>query len=124
MARREFPARVKVAAFERAHGCCEMCGAVLRPGRFAYDHRIADGLNGEPTLENCVVACDPCHGRKTALHDVPAIAKAKRLEARRLNADTPSRNPLPGGRSSNIRKRMDGSVVDRRTGETIGGRRP
>lgn len=123
MPRREFPARIKVAAFERARGCCEDCGTVLRPGKFEYDHDIADQLGGEPTLENCVVRCSLCHGEKTAKRDVPAIAKAKRLEAKRLNAKTPSRRPLPGGKHDTRTRGVDGIVRDRRTGEIIGGRR-
>lgn len=125
MSRREFPAKVKVAAFQRCGGLCESCGAVLRPGKFQYDHRVMDAMGGEPTLENCEVLCDvPCHQTKTSTHDIPALAKAKRLEARRLNADRPSRNPLPGGRRSRLKKLVTGEVVDRFTGEIIGGRRP
>lgn len=82
MSRQEFPKAVKVAAAHRAGGKCESCEAKLFSGGFHYDHRIADGLGGEPTLENCEVLCKACHGLKTTKYDVPAIARAKRREAR------------------------------------------
>lgn len=85
MARREFPRSVKVAAVQRAmRGAviyCEMCG--LPTKKVEFDHAIPDGLGGEPTLANCVVACPQCHKGKTKA-DVAHIAKAKRCEARSL----------------------------------------
>ena len=110
--RREFSAKTKVAAYERCGGRCEGCGAVLHVGRFAYDHQIPDGLGGEPTLENCMVLCTGCHGAKTAGADVPRIAKMKRQKAKHLGAKQ-SRKPLPGGRNSPLRKKLNGQVVPR-----------
>lgn len=103
MTRREFPARVKVAAFERAGGACEGCGARLTVGKYHYDHDTPDGLGGAPTLENCRVLCTVCHADKTRGTDVPQIARAKRREARHLGARSSSR-PLPGGRDSPWKK--------------------
>jgi hypothetical protein len=82
--RREFSKAVKRDAFLRANGKCdgEQCGARLTVGKFHYDHDIADGLGGEPTLENCKVLCHACHSVKTRTHDVPAIAKTKRISDR------------------------------------------
>lgn len=86
MARREFPKSVKVAAVKRATVdgklFCEGCGGLIT-GRFEIDHIRADGLLGEPTLENARVLCSPCHKEKTAA-DVGLISKAKRVEARHL----------------------------------------
>ncbi len=115
MSRREFPAKVKVAAFERSGGLCERCKARLGPGNVEYDHVLADWLGGEPTLENCEALCRACHrgpGGKTA-QDVKVIAKAKRVGRSHIGAAPKSRNPLPGGKSSGWRKRMDGTVVRR-----------
>lgn len=86
MTRREFPAKVKMAAFKRAKYRCEDCGAPLIAGKFHYDHDIPDGLTGEPTLENCVVRCLNCHGVKTREKDIPTIAKAKRVQAKHIGA--------------------------------------
>jgi 5-methylcytosine-specific restriction protein A len=113
--RREFPAKVKVAAFERSKGLCEKCGARLAPGNVEYDHGLANWLGGEPTLENCVVLCRNCHrgpGQKTA-QDIKVIARAKRLKQGHIGAKPPSRNPLPGGRASGLKRKVGGSVVRR-----------
>lgn len=111
--RREFPAKVKVAAYERSGGRCESCTAPLAVGKFHYDHRVPDALGGEPTLENCDVLCNACHGAKTASQDVPAIAKAKRREARHIGAKARTRSPLTGGRDSKFKRKLDGTVVPR-----------
>jgi len=112
MSRREFPAKVRVAAFQRANGSCEACTAKLMPGKIAYDHILPDQLGGEPTLENCACICSACHTAKTSRQDVPSIAKAKRVQQKHLLRKTSSR-PLPGSKASGIRKRMDGTVERR-----------
>lgn len=94
MTRREFPAKVKVAAFERAKKRCENCTAPLFPGKFTYDHRIPDALGGEPTLENCQVICSACDGEKTYQFDIPAIAKNKRIRMAVAGAKPKSKRPL------------------------------
>lgn len=111
MSRREFSKQVKRDAFLRANGKCEGdgCGARLTLGKFHYDHVIADGLGGEPTLDNCAVLCTPCHGEKTRKHDVPAIAKAKRIEDRQRGIKKPS--TFACSRSSKFKRKIDGSVV-------------
>lgn len=111
--RREFPTKVKVAAFQRAAGRCENCTAHLIAGKFEYDHRLADGLGGEPTLDNCVVLCRACHSAKTATHDVPMIAKSKRVHAKHIGARQPSRHVIAGSKRSLFKKKLDGSVVRR-----------
>lgn len=97
--RREFSKAVRAAAMKRCTDDkgiprCEECHLALKAGGFAFDHDRADGLLGEPTLANCRVLCTACHSTKTREHDVPAIARAKRLEASHLAINTPSRNPL------------------------------
>jgi 5-methylcytosine-specific restriction enzyme A len=108
--RREFPVRIKLAAFQRCGGYCEACDAKLFPGRYAFDHRNPDALTGTPILENCAVLCRPCHADKTAM-DMASIAKAKRRQAKHLGIKrAPKGPPLPGTRASGIRKRMSGAV--------------
>ena len=79
--RREFPKQVKRDALKRAAKQCEKCGA-LYGVKFHFDHVIADGLGGDPTLENCAVLCHICHAEKTGKHDIPLIAKTKRIRDR------------------------------------------
>jgi 5-methylcytosine-specific restriction enzyme A len=109
--RKEFSAKIKVLAFQRADGKCEGCGLPLLVGKYHYDHINADGLTGEPTLDNCAVLCSgpgSCHSLKTKV-DVAHIAKAKRRMRKAIGAKQ-SRNPLPGSKASGLRKRMNGSV--------------
>ena len=107
--RREFPAKVMVAAFERAKDHCESCGARLTTGKFHYDHVIPDAMGGQPTLENCAVLCTVCHSEKTRTRDVPAIAKVKRIRAKHIGAKQPSR--FPGSRDSKFKRKLNGEVV-------------
>jgi hypothetical protein len=80
--RREFPKPVKVAVVKRAKRgnvvYCEGCGLPTKDWRI--DHKRADGLLGEPTLENAQLLGKCCYAEKDAA-DTRAIAKAKRREA-------------------------------------------
>ena len=102
--RKEFSKKIRVAAWKRADGRCEECTRKLYPGDACFDHRIPDGLTGEPTLENCQCLCRWCHNVKTFGTDVPAIGRAKRREASHLGAKR-SRNPIRGWR------KFDGTAV-------------
>ena len=88
--RREFSAKVKIAAFERANGRCEIpwCNAKLHPGRFTYDHHNPDYFGGEPTLENCQVICRECDKSKTR-KDAKDIGKSRRIRKREAGVKKP-----------------------------------
>lgn len=92
--RREFPLPVRKAAFARScKQClvegvanipgvpqCESCGIELRSGNIEYEHIVADGLGGEPILENCGVWCrSSCSSNKTRTEDNPRMQKADRV---------------------------------------------
>jgi 5-methylcytosine-specific restriction endonuclease McrA len=111
MSRREFSKQTKRDAFLRANGKCEgeNCGARLTLGKFHYDHVIPDGLGGEPSLDNCAVLCMACHSEKTRKRDVPAIAKAKRIEDRQRGIRKPS--TFACSRDSKFKRKINGSVV-------------
>ena len=108
MKRREFPAKVKAAAFERAAGRCEDCTAKLHAGKFHYDHRIPDAQGGEPVLENCDVLCTACHGVKTVTRDVPIITKTRHQHIKAIGAKARSRNPL---RNEKWKRKVSGQTV-------------
>ena len=86
MARKEFSRSVKVAVVKRCirdgEVYCEKCGQMTK-GRFEIDHVIPDALLGQPTAENAMLLCRPCHVEKTKT-DVTKIAKARRNEASSL----------------------------------------
>ncbi len=111
--RREFPKSVKVAAFQRANGKCESCTARLYPGKYEYDHKLADTFGGEPTLENCEVLCSACHGAKTFKSDIPMAAKSNRVRAKHIGAKVKTRRTIPGSKDSPWKIKLDRTVVPR-----------
>ena len=50
MSREEFPAKVKVAAFDRANGRCEVCGARLYVGKYQSTTSYRQPLAGRLRL--------------------------------------------------------------------------
>ncbi|WP_079537455.1 hypothetical protein [Bradyrhizobium lablabi] len=96
--RREFPLSVRKLAFKRC--CrdgvphCENCGIELKAGNIEYEHLLADGLSGEPTLENCGVWCrSSCSKKKTFTEDNPRMQKADRVLKKNFGL-TPSRHKI------------------------------
>lgn len=101
MARREFDANTRKAAWKRCKERCEYpgCGIKLQVGKFAYDHIVPDGLGGEPTLSNCQVLCAAHHEIKTTEQDRPIMQKADNIKAKHLDFKPKSRGfrrPPPG----------------------------
>ncbi len=94
--RREFPAAVKLAAWDRCKKDgkphCEQCLGLLT-GRPDYDHVIPDGLGGEPVLSNCQVLCAKCHKLKTHTIDRPIMTKAD--NQKKSTAGTTRKKPWP-----------------------------
>jgi 5-methylcytosine-specific restriction protein A len=111
--RREFSAKVKVMAWERAGGNCERCTARLYPGKFRFNHRIPDALGGEPTVENAEVLCLNCDTPQTYGKDIPNIARAKRRERKHIGVRKTSK--FACSRGSRFKKKVgSGEVVLRR----------
>lgn len=109
MTRRPFPAKVMLAAFERAKERCQECTAPLRAGKIHYDHIIPDAMGGTPTLDNCQVLCTACHSVKTCEQDLPAIARAKRRAAKHHSIR--KRSSFPGSRDSKWKRKVSGETV-------------
>jgi hypothetical protein len=65
------------------------------------------------------VICPTCNSVKTNHGDIPRIAKMKRQRDDDLGIRSTKSKPLPGGRGSRLKKRMDGRVQDRITGEIL-----
>ena len=94
---RAFPDKVKRAAWERSGGHCE-CGAHAMPYRITsaeFDHYpVPYAYGGANTLDNCRVLDRGCHRKITSTVDVPRIAKAARIEAKRAGLRK-SKRPFP-----------------------------
>lgn len=76
--------------------CACGCAEKLQPlGEGVIDeHRVALALGGTNDLENRELWRKPCAASKTTRKDAPAIAKAKRIEARE-NGTRRERKPIP-----------------------------
>jgi len=101
----------------RAGGCCEKCGAKLKAGEGDADHVLPVELGGESEVSNGQWLCKVCHKGKTAT-DVRAIRKSDRQRDKFRGVVKP-KSVLTNQR---FKRLMNGTVVDRRTGEIVGGR--
>lgn len=124
--RSEFPASVKREALERSKGICEchliphvfnvFCGRPLGPANTFFEHIDCDNLRKDNSLQNCAVLTRTCFRFKTAHHDLPVIAKAKRNFDSHNGIARPRRT-LPGGRGDPFYFTPGSTIpIDRKTG--------
>lgn len=126
MARSEFPAKIRDAAWTRANGHCEnkACGLPIQKGKAHFDHILPDALKGKPTLANCQVICIPCHIAKTA-KDVKQIRKADRQRKADRRIKTAPAAPIQGApmpTTPRAAERRERAATDDKTRLGIGGR--
>lgn len=106
------PPRVRIRCFEHNNRKCHLCGQNILVGdKWELDHIIALINGGENRQSNLAPAHKKCHRRKTA-QDVAEKSKIARIKARHIGAA--EKRPW-----SKFKKRMDGTVVDRKTGEPV-----
>lgn len=113
------PPRVRLRVFDRDGGCCQ-CGCTRKIAageNWETDHTVAIINGGENRELNLRTLLDEHHATKTK-DDVREKSEVYQKRTRHLGIKRKSR--MPGGRDSNIKIKMDGSVVDRRTGQPIG----
>lgn len=113
--RKPLTPRQRLAMWERHGGKCCVCGEkidAVRDGGFVDEHIIPLALGGSNEDSNRGPAHKACARDKTS-NDLTSIAKAKRVKARHLGIRTTSKSPLPGGRDSKWKRKMDGTVVPR-----------
>lgn len=111
--------RIKITVKRRADiflargGTCHLCNMKVVPGEdWDVSHDIPLEAGGKDDETNWFVAHRKCHRVHTSTVDMPLIAKVKRVHQRHIGAKQ-SKSPLPGGRNSKWKKRMDGTVVRR-----------
>lgn len=110
------PDRVRLRIFDREGGICHLTGEKIDPVRDAWDldHKIALILGGEHRETNLFPTKREAHRRKTAV-EVAVKAKIARTRKKHLGIAKP-KSSLSHPR---FRKLMDGTVVDKRTGEVV-----
>ena len=113
--RKHISTRERVRLFLLHGGICHICDGKIDATRERWEvsHDIPLELGGADDDENRKLAHEACHRQRTATVDAPAIAKSRRRQAAHIGAKAPSRHPLPGGRQSAWKKKLDGTVVRR-----------
>ena len=130
MSRTEFSRATRQAALKRSGLKCEASGPRygLKVGQrcncnlslgVQFDHDVPDQLGGDNSLENCRAVCVQCHRIKTR-GDIQQIRKSDRQRDKH-NGILKPKSSLS---KSKFKKLLDGTVVDRRTGQIVGGRQP
>jgi 5-methylcytosine-specific restriction enzyme A len=111
------PDRVKDRIRERQGNICAVTGVPLRPGvKVQYDHIVPLWLGGSNCERNLQAITEEAHKQKTKA-EATVRAKCNRTRKKHLGIKK-SKSPLTSPR---WKKRMDGVVVDRETGEPING---
>lgn len=92
MPRKRFSTKDRARIFAAANGVCHICGVKIDGVRevFEIEHVVAYALTRDNSDENLRPAHKRCHEVKTRQEDVPAIAKAKRREAKHTGAARPA----------------------------------
>lgn len=116
----KIPDRVKVRILERENFICHLTGAKIDPVRdqFDFDHKVSLILGGAHRETNLFPALREAHRKKTAV-EVGIKSKIAKVKKKHLLGKKPSSMTHP-----TLKRLMDGTVVDRRTGEIIGARQP
>lgn len=113
------PDRVRMRIFDREEGKCHLTGRTIDPVRDEWDldHKVALILGGEHREGNLFPALREHHRRKTAV-EMQVKSKIAKVRKKHLGITKPK-----GGLSHPyLKRRMNGDVVDIRTGEVINAR--
>lgn len=113
MTRRAISTRERVRIFEHHAGTCHLCGGKINAGEaWDVDHILPLALGGEDGGDNLAPAHAKCHRAKT-VSDVSRIRKADRQRAAHIGAKPPSRTPMPFGKGSRLKRKLNGEIVER-----------
>lgn len=109
----------RLRIWEEHGGICCLCQTKIDGVReeWTVEHLRALGLGGEDDDKNCAPAHERCRRQKDKV-DVKAISKAKRVKSKHLGL-----KPKSSLSNARFKRLMDGTVVDRRTGEIVNGGR-
>jgi 5-methylcytosine-specific restriction protein A len=116
--RRSISKKERAEIFNVRAGKCHICGQKIHPDqKWDIEHIIPLALGGADSGENLDLAHQSCHRDKTKA-DVGRLAKARR-QAAYHNGKKLSKTPLPCGKSSKWKRKLDGSLVRRDEGKIL-----
>lgn len=111
------PPRVRQRVFDRHNGICHLTGRKIQPGeRWELEHVHALILGGQHRESNMAPALAAAHKVKTAT-EMKVKSKIARVRKKHIGIAKPKSSLS----HPNLKRLMDGTVVDRRTGEIVGG---
>ena len=113
MKRVRITAKMRADIFLLRGGMCHLCSMKVVPGEeWDVSHDIPLEAGGKDDASNWFVAHRKCHRVHTSTVDAPMIAKVKRIHQKHVGAKK-SRSPMPLGRGSKFKRKMDGTIVRR-----------
>jgi len=113
MKRVRITAKMRADIFLSRGGMCHLCSMKVVPGEdWDVSHDIPLEAGGKDDATNWFVAHRKCHRVHTSTVDAPLIAKVKRIHQKHVGAKK-SRSPMPLGRNSGFKRKMDGTIVRR-----------
>ena len=114
--RKNMTPRMRLKVWEAHKGICVLCNGKIDGvrERWVAEHIIPLSLGGADDESNMAPAHEGCALAKTfgKSGDIAKAAKAKRVKSKHLGIKK-SKNPLPGGKGSKFKKKINGSVVPR-----------
>ncbi|WP_430256491.1 HNH endonuclease [Neorhizobium sp. DAR64872/K0K18] len=112
----KIPDRVKVRIIERENFICHLTGAKIDPVRdqFDFDHKVSLILGGEHRESNLFPTLREAHRKKTAI-EVGIKSKIAKVKKKHLGITKPKSSLSAGP----YKRKMNGDVVDTRTGEVV-----
>lgn len=110
--RKHLTAKQKLQMFVEAGGICCVCGCKIDGVKEAWDEHVNPlWLNGDNSAPNRAPAHAKCARSKTS-EEAEVRAKIRNTAEKHFGAKTSSQ-PMPCGRKSRFKKKMNGQVVER-----------
>jgi 5-methylcytosine-specific restriction protein A len=111
--RKPLTPKQRLQMFMRHKGVCCLCGLKIDGVRDMWDEHINPlWLAGDNSAENRAPAHVKCARAKTA-KEATERAKGRDVAERHFGAKRAKTKPMPGGRRSKWKKKLDGTVVPR-----------
>lgn len=114
MTRKSITTVQRVKVFLATDGACHICGLRIDAPKqkWQVEHRVPLSMGGADNLSNMAPAHIHCHANKTS-GEATVRAKTDRVRAKHLGVKRQATRPMPCSRTTNFKRRFDGSVVRR-----------